>query len=227
MNDENLQHDHHTQEWDLKAAQDITAISGHHQKRRDNSTNISRQWNECLKENWWKDNKITVMGEHIWKITTGPQYRLSTTKCNMLKIDKAPKKDHGRAMSQKHLEKYSKEEIDWNDAHHSHLIWQLATLRTSVQTLLTVIARNPARDHNSIATNCNHIEAVVLLPYEAIIKAPEIATFLGEQTLSPSNGSERAITDRDTCLALSPHKGLCKQPMEGQMMPSRHQWTSK
>ena len=123
-------------------------------------------------------------------------------------------------------EKYSKEEINWNDAHHSQLIWQFAALRTNVQTLPTVIIiKDPAKDHNSIATNYNHIKATVL--YEAIINTPEIATFFGEWTLSPNNSSERAITDRDTCLALSPHKGLCKRPMEGQMMPSRYQWTNK
>ena len=51
------------------------------------------------------------MGKHMWKIITEPQYRLSTAKCNMLKIIKAPKKDHGRAMTQKHPEKYLKKEI--------------------------------------------------------------------------------------------------------------------
>ena len=75
--------------------------------------------------------------------------------------------------------------------------------------------------------NHNHIKAVVLLPYEAIIKALEIAALTGEWTLSPNNGSERAITDRNTCLALSLHKGLCKRPMEGQMTPSRHQWVNE
>ena len=166
----------------------------------------------------------------MWKIITEPQYRLPTAKCNTLKIVKAPKKDHRRAVTQKHPEKYSKKEINWNDTHHSQLIWQLAALRTNVQILPTVIIiKDPTRDHNSIATNHDHIKAVVLLSYEAIIKAPEIAALTGEWTLSPSNDFERAIaiTDRDTCLALSPHKRLCKRPMEGQMMPSRHQWTNE
>jgi hypothetical protein len=97
-----------------------------------------------------------------------------------------------------------------------------------VQTLptVTIIIKDPTRDHNSIVMDHDHIKAVVLLPYEAIIKALEIATLTGEWTLSPSNDSERAIADRNTCLALSLHKGLCKQPMEGQIMPPRHQWTS-
>ena len=71
---------------------------------------VGRQWNGCLKESWWKDTKITTIGEHMWKIITEPQYRLSTTKHNMLKINKAPKKDHGGTVIQKHPEKYSKEE---------------------------------------------------------------------------------------------------------------------
>ena len=97
-----------------------------------------------------------------------------------------------------------------------------------MQTLPTVvIVRDPTGDHNSITMDHDHAKAVVLLPYEAIIKAPEIAALTREQTLSPNNNSERAITDKDTRLALSPHKGLCKQPMEGQMMPFRHQWTNK
>ena len=130
-------------------------------------------------------------------------------------------------MTRKCPEKYSKEEINQNDAHHSQLIWQLTKLRTNTQTLSTVIIKDSTRDHNSIVTNCNHIKAVVLLPYETIIKAPEIAKFLEEQTLSSSNGSKRAITDRNTCLALLLHKELYKQLTEGQMIPFRHQWTNE
>ena len=164
----------------------------------------------------------------MWKIITEPWHKLSIAKCNMLKVIKAPKKDHRRATAQEHLEKYSEEEINWNDTHHSQLIWQLTALRTNVQTLPTVIiVEDPARDHNSIAMDHNHIKAVVLLPYEAIIKALEIAAFIEERMLPLSNGSERAIADRDTCLALSPHKGLCKQLIEGQVTPSGHQWTNK
>ena len=97
--------------------QDDTMIKGHHQERKDNSTNIeplerlakktitdktpdkqvSRQWNECLKEGWWKDTKMTVIGENMWKIITEPRYKLSTTQHNMLKVIKGPKKDHRRA----------------------------------------------------------------------------------------------------------------------------------
>ena len=248
MDDEELGHNHHTQEWDSRVMKDNTMIKGHHQDRKDNNTNtepleglteetipneapneqVGRQWNEHLKEDWWKDTKITVIGKHMWKIITEPQHRLSTTKCNMLKIMKTPKEDHRRATTQELPEKYSKEKTNWNDAHHSQLIWQLTALRTNVQTLPTVIiVKDPVRDHNSITTDHDHIKAVVLLPYEAIIKALEIATFTGEQTLSLNNGSERAIVDKDTCLALSPHKGLCKQPTEGQMTTSRHQWTNE
>ena len=43
--------------------------------------------------------------------------------------------------------------------------------------------------------NHRHIKAVILLPYEAIIKAPEIAALTEEWMLSSNNDSERAITD--------------------------------
>ena len=146
----------------------------------------------------------------------------------MLKVIKVPKKNHRRATAQEHLEKYSKEEINWNDAHHSQLIWKLATLRTNVQTLPTIIIiGDSARGHNSITMDCDHIKAIALLPYEAIIKVPETAALIEGWTLSLSNNSERANTDKDTCLALSPHKGLCRQPIEGQTMPSGHQWTNR
>ena len=96
-----------------------------------------------------------------------------------------------------------------------------------MQTLPTVIiVKDPARGHNSIAMDCDHIKAIVLLPYEAIIKAPEIAAFTGERTLSLSNDSGKANTDKDTRLALSLHKGLCRQSTEGQVVPSRDQWTN-
>ena len=248
INDEDLQHDHHTREWDSRVVQNTTIKGEHHQERKDNSANIeplegltgettanktpdkqiNRQWNKCLKGNWWKNANLSVIGEHLWRIITEPQYRFSTTKCNMLKIIKAPKEDCGRAMIWKCPEKYSKEEINWNDAHHSQLIWQFTALQTNVQTLPTVIIiKDPARDHNFIAMNCNHTKATVLLPYEAIIKALEIAAFFGEWMPFLNDSSERAMTDRDTHLALSLHKGLCKQPTEGQMMPSRHQWTNE
>ena len=85
-----------------------------------------------------------------------------------------------------------------------------------MQTLpIVIILKDPAKGHNSITTNHDHVKAAVLLPYEAIIKAPGIATFTGERTLSLSNDSGKASTDKDTCLALLPHKGLCRQSTEG------------
>ena len=222
-------------------------MKGYHQDKEENNTNtepseglteetianeapdkqVDRQWNECLKEGWWKNAKITVIGESMWKIITKPQHKLSVAKRNMLKVIKAPKESHRKAVAQEHPEKYSKEEINWNDAHHIQLIWQLTTLRTNTQILTTVIIiKDPARGHNSIAMNRDHVKAIVLLPYEAIIKAPEIAAFTGERTLSLSNDSEKANTDKDTCLALSLHKELCRQPTEGQVAPSGHQWTN-
>ena len=93
-----------------------------------------------------------------------------------------------------------------------------------MQTLPTIIiVKDPARDHNSIAMNHDHVKAIVLLPYKAIIKAPEVAALTGEQTLSLSNDSGKANTDKDTCLALLPHKGLCRQSTEGQAVPSKDQ----
>ena len=68
-----------------------------------------------------------------------------------------------------------------------------------------------------------YIKVIVLLPYKTIIKAPEIVVFTGERMLSLSNDSGKANTDKDTCLALLPHKGLCRQSTEGQVVPSRDQ----
>ena len=184
---------------------------------------VNRQWDECLKEGWWKNAKITVIGKRMWEIITEPQHKPSIAKCDMLKVVKAPKENHRRAATQEHPEKYSKEENNWNDAHHSQLIWQLMTLRTNAQT---IIVKVPARGHNSIAMDCNHIKAIALLPYEAIIKAPKIAALAEEWTLPLSNDSKRAIADRDTCFALSPHKGLCGRLIEDQVMPSRDQWAN-
>jgi hypothetical protein len=219
-------------------------VKGHHQDKKENNTDtepleglteemiaskapdeqVNRQWNECLKEGWWKNAKITIIGESMRKIIMEPQHKLSVAKCNMLKIIKAPKENHRRATAQEHPEKYSKEEINWNDTHHSQLIWQLAALRTNVQTLPTIIiVKDPARGRNSIAMDHGHIKAIVLLPYEAIIKAPEIAAFTGERMLSLSNDSGKANTDKDTRLALLPHKGLCRRSTEGQVVPSRDQ----
>ena len=75
--------------------------------------------------------------------------------------------------------------------------------------------------------NYDHIEAIVLLPYEAIIKAPGIAVFTEKWTLSLSNNFEKGKTDKNTYLALSLHKGLCRQSTEGQVVPSEYQWTNR
>ena len=242
--DEALESNHRTQVWDSKAIQDATTVKGHHQDKKENNIDtepseglteetiadeapdkqVNRQWNKCLKEDWWKNAKITIIGESMWKIITEPRRKLSVAKCNILKVIKAPKENHGKAVAQEHPEKYSKEEINWNDTHHSQLIWQLAALRTNMQTL--IIIKDPARGHNSIAMNHDHIKAAVLLPYEAIIKAPEIAALTEEWMLSLSSNSRRENTDKDTHLALSPHKGPCRQSTEGQVAPSGYQWTN-
>ena len=97
-----------------------------------------------------------------------------------------------------------------------------------MQTLPTIIIiKDPAKGHNSITMNHNHIKATVLLPYEAIIKAPEIATLIEGWMLSLSSDSRRENTDKDTCFALSPRKGLCRQSTEGQVVPSKDQWTNR
>ena len=199
MGDEALGSNHRIQEWDSKAVQDTTTVKGHHQDKKKNNTEpleglteetiaskapdkqVDKQWNECLKEGWWKNAKITVIGENMWKIIMNPQHKLSVTKRNVLKIVKAPKENHRRATALEHPERHSRKEIGWNDAHHSQLTWQLAALRTNVQTLPhIIIVKDPTRGRNSIAMDHGHVKAIVLLPYEAIIKAPEIAAFTGE-----------------------------------------------
>ena len=163
---------------------------------------VDKQWNERLKEGWWKNAKITIIGE-------------------------TPKENHRRAAAQEHQERHSRKEIDWNDAHHSQLTWQLAALRTNVQTLPTIIIiKDPARGHNSVAMDCDHVKAIVLLPYEAIIKAVEIAALMEGQTLSLSNDSGKASTDKDARFTLSPHKGPCKRPIKGQAVPFKDQWAN-
>ena len=237
--DEVLGRNHHTQEWDSKAVRDATTVKRDHQDKEEDNTNtepseglieetiadeapdkqVDRQWNECLRVGWWKNAKITDIGESMWKVITKPRHELSVAKCNMLKIVKAPKENHRRAAAQEHPEKHSKEEINWNDAHHSQLIWQPPELKTNMQTLPIIIiiitVKDPARGHNSNTTNHDHVKAAVLLPYEAIIKAPEIAALMKGQTLSLSDNSRRKNTDKDTRLALLPHKGLCRQSTEG------------
>ena len=246
--DEVLERNHHTQEWDSKAVQDATMVKGDHQDKEEDNTNtepskglieetiaskapdeqVDRQWKERLKEGWWKNAKITIIGENMWKIIMNPQHRLFVTKHNMLKIIKAPKENQGRAAAQEHPERHSRKEIDWNDAHHSQLTWQLAALRTNVQTLPRIsIIKDPTRGRNSIAMDYGHVKAIVLLPYEAIIKAPEIAVLTEGQTLSLSNDSGKASTDKDIRLALLPHKRLCRQSTEGRMVPSRDQRTNR
>jgi ribosomal protein L5 len=92
MNDEAPGSHHHTQEWDSKAVQDAIMVKEHHQDKKENNTNIEplegltketigdkaldkqvdRQWDEHLREGWWKNAKITVIGESMWKIITEP-----------------------------------------------------------------------------------------------------------------------------------------------------------
>ena len=92
MDDEALGSNHRTQEWDSKAVQDTTTVKEHHQDKEENDTDtepleglteetiaskapneqVDRQWNEHLKEGWWKNTKITVIGESMWKIITEP-----------------------------------------------------------------------------------------------------------------------------------------------------------
>ena len=80
-----------------------------------------------------------------------------------------------------------------------------------MQTLPTVIiVKGPVRGHNSIAMDYNHVKAIVLLPYEAIIKAPETAALTEGWTLSLSNNSRRENTDKDTHFSPLPHKELCR-----------------
>jgi hypothetical protein len=193
MDDEALGSNYRIQEWGSKATQDATMVKGHHQDKKENNTDteplegltegtiaskapdkqVNRQWNEHLKEGWWKNTKITIIGENIWKIIMEPRHKLSVAKHNVLKVVKAPKENHRKATAQEHSERYSRKGIDWNDAHHIQLTWQLATLRTNVQTLpIVIIVKHPAKGHNSITTNHNHVKAAVLLPYEAIINAP-------------------------------------------------------
>ena len=83
--DEVLGRNHRTQEWDSKAVQDTTTVKEHHQDKKENDTDteplqglaeetiadeapdkqVDRQWNKCLKEGWWKNTKITIIGENM------------------------------------------------------------------------------------------------------------------------------------------------------------------
>src|SRR6267142_4384403 len=57
----------------------------------------------------------------------------------------------------------------------------------------------------------DYIETTVLLPYEAIIKAPETAALFKGYVLSPDRVSSKAIIGKDACLTLSLLKKLCKR----------------
>ena len=89
---EALGSNHCIQEWGSKATQDATTVKGHHQDKKENNTDtkplegltegtisskapdeqVDRQWNERLKGGWWKNAKITIIGESVWKIITEP-----------------------------------------------------------------------------------------------------------------------------------------------------------
>src|SRR6267142_721907 len=72
----------------------------------------------------------------------------------------------------------------------------------------------------------NYVEATVLLPYEAIIKEPEVAAFK-RHTLSPNKVSSKAIIGKNACLDLSLLKKLCKQLKKEQVELLAHQQTDK
>src|SRR6267142_4906783 len=72
----------------------------------------------------------------------------------------------------------------------------------------------------------NYIEATVLLPYEAIIKVPEIAAFK-QHTLFPDKVSSKAIIGKDACLDLSLLKKLCKQLKKEQVELFAHRQADK
>src|SRR6267142_3235157 len=72
----------------------------------------------------------------------------------------------------------------------------------------------------------NYIKATVLLPYEAIIKVPEIAAFK-QHTHFPDKVSSKAIIGKDACLDLLLLKKLCKQLKKEQVELLAHQQTNK
>jgi hypothetical protein len=110
VDDETLGSKHCTQEWDLKTIQDTTTVKEHDQDKRENNINIEpleglteetivdealdeqvdRQWDERLRKGWWKNAKITVIGERMWEIITKPRHKLSIVKHNVLKVIKIP-----------------------------------------------------------------------------------------------------------------------------------------
>jgi len=75
--------------------------------------------------------------------------------------------------------------------------------------------------------NDDYIETTVLLPYEAIIKAPEIATLFKGYVLSPDRVSSKAIIGKNACLALSLLKKLCKRLKKGQVELLAYRQTDK
>src|SRR6266850_1154472 len=72
----------------------------------------------------------------------------------------------------------------------------------------------------------NYIEATVLLPYGAIIKVPEIATFK-QHTLSLERIPNKAIIGKNTCLAPSFFRELCEQLKMKQVMMLAHRQIGK
>src|SRR6267142_2746112 len=84
------------------------------------------------------------------------------------------------------------------------------------------------QDHQIVIVDksSNYIKATVLLPYEAIIKVPEIAAFK-QHTHFPDKVSSKAIIGKDACLDLLLLKKLCKQLKKEQVELLAHQQTNK
>ena len=90
MDDEALGSNHRIQEWGSRATPDATMVKGHHQDKKENNTDteplegrtegtiaskapnkqVDRQRNGRLRGGWWKNAKITIIGESMWKIIT-------------------------------------------------------------------------------------------------------------------------------------------------------------
>src|SRR6266850_2441544 len=92
---------------------------------------------------------------------------------------------------------------------------QLIAPRTNMQSLQIGII------------NDDYIKTTVLLPYEAIIKAPETTALLKGYALSPNRVSSKAIIGKDACFNLSLLKKLCKWLKKEQVELLAYQQTDK